>query len=320
MLLGMRSEDRVFAVGGLHLHGHGLSGGFRDDQWTEVQYADGAYSRLRFRDSSGSPRPSDYGEVVRTLRREETDGFLGATWRASSGLSLSLRVALARLAAEDESSGTRQETQLGSLLLSAAYGTPGGNGESMGGMFGAFGRLFGLGMAGVQDRLQPRTGNDWSTRVSGAIERGDSVLGSDAEYVRATAGLRVSRHFEDWSRLTLGLMGGWGTRLPESRAFTAGEPGALAGRYARDHRGDRLLAASLGYGRPFFRSRVGTLHTQAFADVARVVGPETRGTTTGAGLSIAYTFWRFPLPIGGGVTYGFRDRDAQFSLAVGGAF
>jgi len=40
----------------------------------------------------------------------------------------------------------------------------------------------------------------------------------------------------------------------------------------------------------------------------------------GVCFNVVYRFWRFPLPMGGGLTYSLDDDNWQVSFAIGGMF
>ena len=175
-------------------------------------------------------------------------------------------------------------------------------------------------MAGVKDSLKPLAAVETTPALHGTLERGETWLGSDEEYTKGLLGYDQVTLFRDYSRLTIALKSGAGEDLPASEKLSTGQRGLLTGVYAREYRGDRIASGSMIFTRPFFRNRIGVLNAEAFGDYAVCRQDEEQWEKEGLGFNLAYRFWRFPLPIGGGATYSLDDKDWQFSIAVGGMF
>lgn len=323
MLFGLWSENSMRYMVGVYGPRHSLMGGYADQTWTEYVYTDGAVNRKQFSDEGRGEQAEDFGTVAGSYEKAERDGYLLWGWRASPHWRFSARLSRSeiRYAEQDGVPGRLDSGWISGWTASAAYGrSSAGDREAQGGMFGAFGRIFGLGMAGVRNRLLRRSEREHSSRVQISMERGEPLLASDYDYTRLQVAGEQAVLFRDWGRLAWRTMAGYGINLPESRRLATGDRGLLAGTYAREYRGDAIAATTLSYSRPFFSSRLGAFQAEVFFDAAWCDGASGWADTAGAGLQLAYSFWRFPLPLGGGYTYSFEDENWQFSVAIGGMF
>jgi len=114
--------------------------------------------------------------------------------------------------------------------------------------------------------------------------------------------------------------GGIGDDLPESQRFATNRMNGLKGVYAREYRGDSIAVATAEYSYPLLRNNVGGLIGKGFLDLAICRQDNKQWERQGVGMEVAYKFWRFPLPLGIGITYSFDDRNLQYTLAMGGMF
>ncbi|MEW6184185.1 MAG: hypothetical protein AB1585_00430, partial [Thermodesulfobacteriota bacterium] len=217
-------------------------------------------------------------------------------------------------------SSEKENGQFNSLVFSIGYGkavrTLGGYDSGAGGL----GRIFGMGMAGLEESLKPLPKIETSWGVLLTIERGDELLGSDRNFTKATAQLKHNTVFRNRGHLEAALNGAVGSDLPESRRFATNRLNGLKGVYAREYRGESLAVATAEYSYPLFQNRVGGLIGKGFMDLALCRQDQKEWGRQGVGLEVSYRFWRFPLPLGLGITYSFDDRNWQYSAAMGGVF
>lgn len=315
-------DGRAAGMGALMLPHFSVFGGGTQERVEEYEYEDGGYNAKQFDDGDDGEEPEDFGTVTNRYKKDMDSVFVFvggrvAPWvRASGGLGFS------EVAYHDAaSSEPGDEGRFATWGVNLDFGREGrGDPGSQGGMFGSVGRVFGLGMAGVKDSLKPLPKIEFTRSLGVSFERGEIFLGSDEEFTQAGGSVRQSVLFRDRSRLSLSVKGGWGDDLPPSRRLSTGERGYMQGVYAREYRGDRIAAASASYSRGFFRNMVGQLTAEVFGDAAWCWADDEQWEKQGAGFSLFYRFWRFPLPFGGSTTYSFDDENWQFSFAVGGMY
>ena len=322
MLLGSYAEGQPSVMASLFLPHAFLMGGGQRSRLDEFAYADGAYNAKQFDDDLQHEQPEDFGAITNRYQEDVDKVYVVAGRRLTPWLQASAGLSFSSVAYHDAEFAPPDDAgDFNAWTLAVNLGKPGRRDPATQvGFFGALGRVFGLGMAEVKDSLQPLPQSETTRALRLSLERGETWLGSDAAYKKSLLTAEQVTLFRDYSVLTLALKGGWGADLPPSQLFATGQRGILAGVYAREYRGDEFTAAVADFSRPFFRSTTGVLNAGVFADSAVVWADDARWDQTGAGVNLAYRFWRFPLPIGGGATYSLDDRNWQFSFAVGGMF
>lgn len=293
-----------------------LGGALERRSFTEYRYQDGAYTSQYLTERNTGDLASlgtvvDSYETNATALRLTAGMPLAEKLRGTVGVNLSdVQYDRATVALPGESQKIR------ALQAGVQYGRTGADRELSGG----FGRIFGLGMADLEERLKPlpRTFVDYGARAT--VEAAGKVLGSDAEFGKVTLAGSRSVNYADRSRLSFSVKGGYGKDLPFGQLFATGRSDGLLGVYAREYRGDRMAAASAAYRRSFLRDRQGQFTGEIFGEYAACFREGQRGEKEGAGFNVAYQFWRFPLPLGFGYTYSFDDNDWRISASFGGTF
>ena len=322
MTFASHSEESSSVMASLFLPRAFALGGFQGAELEEYQYADGGYNSKQFNDALTSEKPEDFGAITNRYTKDLDKVYVAAggqvaPWlRITAGLNHSTVAYRDVLLTEPDDAG-----DINSWTLLLSLGKKGRlDPAAQGGSFGAFGRVFGLGMAGVKDGLRPLPAIETTQNLELGIERGEDWLASDESFTKSMLTASQRTLFRDRSLWSVALKGGAGDDLPPSQELSTGQRGLLTGVYAREFRGDKLAAATAVYSRPAFRNMVGTLNTEVFADYAICWDDDQEGEKEGVGFNLAYRFWRFPLPIGAGMTYSFDDNNWQVSFAMGGMF
>ena len=322
-VVGAYSEGRYAGMLNFFIPHFSVMGGLQESVIDEYQYTDGAVNTKQFDDDAERERPEDFGTITNRYEKTENKVFARAGNRLTPWLRASAGVSFSSVRFDDgEPALPGGEGDFNSWTLSLnlgkeGRGDPAGQG---GGGLGGFGRIFGLGMAGVKDSQKPLPEIEMSPSLHLSLERAETWLGSDEPFTKASVAAGYLTLFRDRSALSVSAKGGWGDDLPASQKLSTGQRGFLAGVYAREYRGDSVAAASATYTRSFFRNMVGVLTTQVFGDYAVCWDGDEQGEKQGVGFNLAYRFWRFPLPLGSGATYSFDDENWQLSFAVGGMF
>lgn len=92
------------------------------------------------------------------------------------------------------------------------------------------------------------------------------------------------------------------------------------GRYDRQLRGTRGGGVSTSFAFYVLRDRVGLLSLTPFYELAYVKDAQRYRPHSGAGATLAYKLWRFPLPFGVNYTHNLQDGSHQIGFVVGGMF
>ncbi len=286
----------------------------------EFAYRDGGFSVKDFERVRNGETAADFGEVVNHYQRETRQDNLRFSFPSGPRLRLSVGGSLVDVSYEDAARPERVTDEKSRILsLSAQYGERGDvtPGE---GMVGMFGRIFGLGMAAVEDELQEARATQacWGGHVS--LDYASEWLGSDQEYVKL--GVRLDRQirFRNRSRLSFFAQCAWASAAPTGQLPATSREHGLRGVYAREYRGDTLVSGGISYQRPLWVTNIGSLSANGFGEYAVAWFDGGHGAKEGVGLSLAYRFWRFPLPLGIGYTYSLDDRNWQYSFSMGGMF
>ena len=297
------------------------TGGIQQSDLDEFEYADGGFNAKQF-DERGNESPGDFGTVTNSYTRDARRIFLNAGVRVNPWLRAQAGLSHSSVRYHDpEFSVPPDEGDYNAWLLTMRLGREGRvDPATQAGAFGAMGRIFGLGMAGVKESLTPLPSAERSANLQLSVERAQTWLGSDAEFTKVMLTADQATLFRYRSTLRFSLKGAWGDDLPASQQLATGQRGIMTGVYAREFRGDTLAAGSAVFTQPSFRNMVGFLTTEVFGDYAWCAAGDEQWRKEGAGFNLFYRFWRFPLPLGGGLTYCFDDSDWQFSFAVGGMF
>lgn len=92
------------------------------------------------------------------------------------------------------------------------------------------------------------------------------------------------------------------------------------GRYDRLILGKRGAGANATFIYYLLRNQTGLLSLTPFYETAWIYAAGGYRNHSGAGATLAYRFWRFPLPVGLNYTHNLTDGSSQVSFVVGGAF
>ena len=298
-----------------------MIGGIMQTDRTEYLYVDGAYNTKDFDSQWVNEKPEDFGAIADKYRKKIKSSFIGGgipplrDWKMYVGFVSSQADYGSRLQSKPGDSG-----QLNSVLFSVGYGRAVRTLGGYDGGGGGFGRIFGMGMAGVEESLKPIPNPETTWGVLATVERGDDLVGSDVNFTKVTGLLKHTTLFRNRSYFEASMSGGVGYDLPESRRFVTNRMNGLKGVYAREYRGESIAVATAEYSYPILRNQVGGLIGKGYLDLAILRQDDKQFERQGVGLEVAYKFWRFPLPLGMGVTYSFDDRNLQYTLALGGMF
>ncbi len=286
----------------------------------EFAYRDGGFSIKDFERATNGETAADFGEITNHYERETRHDRLRFSFPAGPNLRLSAGGSLVDIEYDDAVRPEQVEDEKSRILsLSAQYGER-GDATPGAGMVGMFGRIFGLGMAAVEDELHGTraTRTDWGGRVS--LDYAPEWLGSAQEYVKLGGRIDRQTRFRDRSRLSFFAQCAWADAAPTGQLPATNREHGLRGVYAREYRGDTLVSGGISYQRPLWMTKFGSFSANGFAEYAVAWFDGGHGAREGVGLSLAYRFWRFPLPLGAGYTYSLDDRNGQISFAMGGMF
>ncbi len=92
------------------------------------------------------------------------------------------------------------------------------------------------------------------------------------------------------------------------------------GRYDRQLRGKRGAGMGVSFVYYLLRNQTGLLSLAPFYELAYVDVGNRYAPHSGAGATLTYKLWRFPLPFGLNYTHNLQDGSQQVSFVVGGAF
>ena len=141
----------------------------------------------------------------------------------------------------------------------------------------------------------------------------------------------------DYSISKLSIEGAWILELPARHVFMWQVKGENAfttpfsdqvastdllssGRYDRQLRGKRGAGSTVSFMYYLMRNDTGLLSITPFYELSYVDTGARYQPHSGAGASLMYRLWRFPLPFGLNYTHNLQDGSHQFSVAVGGSF
>ncbi len=320
-LWGAYEQDSWSGMGSVHLPNIYFIGGIIQTDRTEYLYKDGAYNTKTFDNEWFGEEPGDFGEISDTYEKKLELLYLGAgipplrDWKLYVGFNSSKVSYRDRLLSSEADAG-----RMNSVMCTVGYGKAV---RTMGGYIsgsGEFGRIFGLGMAGVEESLKPLPKPEMTWGFLLTVERGDELFGSAANFTKMIAQTKHTTLFRNRSTFEASVNGGIGNDLPESRRFVTNRIIGLKGTYAREYRGDAIAIATAEYAYPIFKNKVGGLIGKGYLDYALCWQDDQRWERQGVGMELAYKFWRFPLPLRLGGTYSFDDRNWQYTLLMGGMF
>ncbi len=285
-------------------------------------YTDGAYSsaqNMRRSDGTGAyDFLSEFGALDSVYKRRKQSNTV------SAGFPLARRAGIpvlgARLGYNGEKNtygdGLKERHGGGRAASVSLELNAGGSGEKMADL----GVIFGLGLADLDKRIQKRTKaeNNWSGSLN--ITNAGSWTGSDHAFSKTAVSVENSTVWGRANRFSLRGSAALSAKAPESQLFATGRETGLMGQYAREFRAPRITSFGASFAKPLFTSRRGILQASVFAETAFDPADYSATAQKGAGFSLFYRFWRFPLPLGFSQTYSFRDRNMQMSAAIGGRF
>jgi outer membrane protein assembly factor BamA len=308
LLFGNYSDIQQTNSASIIFPGFSLSATADRLSYTEYLFADGAYSAKDF-DGKELSKLAGYGPIADSYQKD----ISGMRINAGKAFGDSIRGTVGFNSYDIKYSNglnalPADAGRINSVQASVSFGKF----ESRLDMLYNFGRIFGLGMADLEDRLKPLicVKTDYGFQL--AAEDGGS-------YTKFTASADRLTTFCDKGRLSLFVKGGAGTGIPDSQLFATNRRDGMLGTYAREFRGDRIAVSNIDYRHPFIKDKTGQLIGEAFAEFASAYGNQWN-SKEGAGINLTYQFWRFPLPLGFGYTYSFDDNDWQVSASIGGAF
>lgn len=280
--------------------------------YTDYLYSDGAYN------SENEPdKMSKYGEPVNFYAKEMNSFTLNTGKSVSEKIKASITASFIGIKYDNPYVSNPADTgKIHSLQVSLNYGINNFSKEFM----NDFGRMFGLGMADLDDKLKSVRDRKTEAGIGAAYETAGNFFGSDYEFNKASLFAGLAEIFSNESKLSLGIKAGYGFNLPFSQMFAANRKDGMLGVYSREFRGDKMALANLSYKYSFFKNRKGFLMSEIFAESAAVWLENVSKAKNGAGFNLFYRFWRFPIPLGCGYTYNFEDNDWQASFSIGGMF
>lgn len=93
-----------------------------------------------------------------------------------------------------------------------------------------------------------------------------------------------------------------------------------AGRYDRQLRGKRAAGAGISVVYYLLRNQTGLLSLAPFYELSYTKLDQGYRPHSGAGATLFYRLWRFPLPFGINYTHNLQDGSHQVGFVIGGAF
>ena len=316
-LWGSYSKDNYTGMGSLYLSDFYFMSGINQVDRIEYQFKDGGFNTKDFDNAWGSEQPEDFGDIVASYEKEVLTYHLGVGIPPNRDWKGGIRFISSDTTYSAGSLGNWYDGQDNSLELSVGYGKAL---RKAGGFGGGFGRLFGMGLAGLKESLKPLEKQETSWEGELTTEYGSPVLGSDDTFTKMKGAVKVTTLFRKRNYLEIAVNGGAGVDLPESRLFKTDRTSGLKGVYAREFRGDSIATTTMEYAHHFFMNRIGGLTGKGFIDLAWCRQDDLYRQRQGVGAEVSYRFWRFPLPLGMGATYSVDDGNLQFSFAMGGSF
>lgn len=318
MFFGTYKKEELSGIGSIFLPGFYILGGIYNRSLIEYQYQDGGFNSKAFWGRKGEEEPEEFGEIINSYEKEVDMSNINFGLSLSRKLRGSIGLKSNDIKYDDALVSLPEDTgKINSMILTIRLGK---GSRSSGGFLGGFGRIFGMGMAGIKDSLKPLPRRKTTRGGNISLEKGDKLLDSDFEFSKVTLGINQSTTFRKRSRLSLSLKSSLGLDLPPSQLFATNSRGGLKGVYVREYRGDKIVGTNINFFYPFFRNMTSSLSGDLFLDYAICWKNRSQWEKRGVGFNFAYRFWRFPLPFGFGYTYSIDDKNWQTSFAVGGMF
>lgn len=283
--------------------------------FTEYRYADGAYNSglIVWDDISEILK---YGPVSDSYDKELDSLRFNAGKSFGKDFSLSAGIFTGNVNYSNSISAPEDKGRINAVHVSAVLGKMGSRAD----MLSGFGRMFGLGMADLNDKLKPYDGFRTDYGFQASLESANKGIGSDLAYNKAALSANRITVFRGRNQFAVHAKTGFGSSVPSSQLFATNRREGMKGTYAREFRGDAIAIMNTAYRHSFSRNSSGQLNGEIYAEYAAAFLNGCRKEKEGAGINLAYQFWRFPLPLGFGYTYSFDDSDWQVSAAVGGMF
>jgi len=284
--------------------------------YTDYRYQNGEYTSgiLVGRELS---KLQDFGAISDSYNLDSQSTRLSVNLPVERGLRVSAGVNLSRA---DYSPITGSAPGDSGAFNALQAGINYGRNDSARDLSGAFGRIFGMGMADLEENFKPLSCSKAEWGFSASIESALKELESEHDYVKTVVSATRETKFCDYSRLLFCARVGLGSTLPFSQLFATNRAAGMMGVYAREFRGDDIGVASADYRYPLVRNRRGVLNADIFTEAAVVTAGAANYGKQGAGCNLSWQFWRFPLPLGIGYTYCIDDQNWQASFSIGGMF
>ena len=279
----------------------------------ERLFTDGGFSSAQNVHTAGGDGFAKFGTVAELYRRRKQDNSISAGFPLAS---LGLGGVVSYTMEKNAYSGGQQAPRGGGLAAGVTLGLNAG-GREKGDDLGV---IFGMGLADMEKRLRQSVKTEHKWRGGLNVETAGAWSGSDFNFSKTALTLEHSTVWGAWNRLTLRCGAAVSANAPESQLPATGRETGLIGQYVREFRAPRLVNFGALFSKPLTASRRGTLQAALFAETAFDPAAAPATAQKGVGLSLAYRFWRFPLPLGLSYTYSLRDKDLQVSAAIGGRF
>ena len=285
-------------------------------------YTDGGYSsaqNMRKADGTGTyDFLSEFGALDSMYKRRKQVNSISAGFPLARSAGIpALNAALSYNGEKNNYGDGLKERHGGGRASSVSLALNAGRrGEKLDDM----GVIFGLGLADLDKRMQKRTKAENNWRGSISIAKAGSWTGSDHAFSKTALSVENSTVWGGSNRVSLRGSAAVSANAPESQLFATGRETGLMGQYAREFRAPRITSFGASFSKPLFTSRRGILQASVFAETAFDPAGYSATAQKGAGFSLFYRFWRFPLPLGFSQTYSFRDRNMQVAAAIGGRF
>ncbi|MFA6582837.1 MAG: hypothetical protein WCS77_00955 [Elusimicrobiaceae bacterium] len=284
------------------------------DNYTENQYADGAYNTL-----GASPDAAKVGQPVNWYTRRSEQERVSVSRKLNDNHKLGVSFSMAKFVIKDALIPTPDEPGRHNMLgLNYTYTHEGNGGISQQG--GGMGVVLGLGLSDLDERVQSRknTGNLQVLEFKGM--KAGPFVDSEYDYSILQATWRGVWEFREHDKLAFRVSGTKGWSLPFTQLIPTGPNVGLRGQYRREWRGDKGIGGTASFSHFLSRSKRGILAVESFAESAWVWNGNSRYNQSGAGINLYYQFWRFPLPLGLGYTWSFADKDWVISMSAGFPF
>ena len=182
------------------------------------------------------------------------------------------------------------------------------------------GALSGYGLTDKKQSLQdlPRARSGYSGELAYTV--GGDLTGS--EYDISKISLRAAWFLELKTRHVWMLQahGAYAFDAPFSDLITSTDLFNGLGRYDRQLRGKRGAAVGTSFVYYLMRNETGLLSLAPFYELAYVYTGNAYTPHSGAGATLMYKLWRFPLPFGINYTHNLQDGSHQVGFVIGGRF